>query len=87
MVKEFCVPILFYLINYILKQRLDNWVENCSIYVETKIGFRKGSNTVDSAVILRNIVTDFLGKGKRPALFVDYSGDFYRHALDMEIPH
>ena len=61
----------------VLNNRLDNWGEMYSIYVEAQNGFRRGRGTVDSAFVLQNIVNEFLEQGKKLyVFFIDYSKAF-----------
>ena len=39
-----------------VNNRLDNWAEEYSIYVEAQYGFRKGRSTTDCAFILHAII-------------------------------
>ena len=60
-----------------VNNRLNNWAEEYSIYVEAQYGFRKGRSTTDCAFILHTIINKFVQNGKKLfTLFVDFSKAF-----------
>ena len=61
----------------ILNNRLNNWADEYSIYVEAQAGFRKGMWTSDNIFILNNLITHCLNNNDQLyCAFVDFTKAF-----------
>ena len=61
----------------VIHNRLKDWAEKYSIYIEAQYGFRKGRSTTDCIFVLNSIINEFAAKKKTLcAFFVDYSKAF-----------
>ena len=54
----------------VINQRLDDWAENYSIYVEAQYGYRRRRGTTDSIFVLQNVINNFLEQGKKLYTFL-----------------
>ena len=61
----------------ILNNRLNDWADEYSIYVEAQAGFRKGMGTSDNIFILNNLITHCLNNNDQLyCAFVDFTKAF-----------
>ena len=71
------LSVLGKLFTRVINNRLKDWAEKYSIYIEAQYGFRKGRNTTDCIFVLNSIINEFAAKKKTLyAFFVDYSKAF-----------
>ena len=57
--------------------RISNWAEDNSVYIEAQGGFRSKMGTIDSMFVLDNVINWFISnKNKLYSAFLDYSKAF-----------
>lgn len=62
---------------WVLDNRLAEWAENYSIYVEAQAGFREAMGTTDNILALHGIISHYVNNSKRLyCAFVDFSKAF-----------
>ena len=65
------------LFSRILNNRLVEWAEEYSVYVEAQAGFRKHMGTVDNVFVLHGLITHLLNENKKLyAAFIDFTKAF-----------
>ena len=65
------------LFSRILNNRLVEWAEEYSVYVEAQAGFRKHMGTVENVFVLHGLITHLLNENKKLyAAFIDFTKAF-----------
>ena len=61
----------------LLNNRLTDWAETYSVFIEAQAGFRENMSTVDNIFVLHGLITHFLNNSKRLfCSFIDFSKAF-----------
>ena len=58
----------------VINNRLSQWAEEYSVYIEAQAGFRSGMGTVDNIFVLHGLISHILNQGKHLyCAFVDFT--------------
>ena len=58
----------------VINNRLSQWAEEYSVYIEAQAGFRSGMGTVDNIFVLHGLISHILNQGKHSyCAFVDFT--------------
>ena len=65
------------LFTLLLNNRLTDWAEAYSVFIEAQAGFRENMSTLDNSFVLHGLITHFLDNSKRLFFsFIDFSKAF-----------